>query len=98
MITPDEINAVFECFALFVLIGNTRQLYKDKQVRGISWPPFALYAVWGFWNMFFYPFVGQWISMYVGLLVLIANMTNLGMILFYIRKERLETKFESNIV
>ena len=55
----DYINGSFEVLAgLFVLL-NVRRILRDKTVRGVSILPTAFFTLWGFWNMYYYPYLGQ---------------------------------------
>ena len=58
----DLINASFEGLAAAVSFLNIRQILKDKAVRGVSGWPVAFFTVWGLWNLYYYPSLGQYFS------------------------------------
>lgn len=70
---PDVVNGLFEGFGTFFVYGNVRQILKDKQVKGIWWPAIAFFTAWGYWNIFYYPHLGQWVSFVGGLGVVAMN-------------------------
>ncbi len=70
---PDIINGSLEGMGgLFILLSILR-LYKDKVVRGVSWVHVAFFAAWGFWNLFYYPHLGQWWSFAGGVGIVTTN-------------------------
>lgn len=88
----DNINGLFElCGGVFVFLHCLR-LYKDKKVRGVSFVATGYFTGWGFWNMYYYPFLRQWASLIGGLLIVAMNVLWVGMMVYYIRKERNEYK------
>jgi hypothetical protein len=73
---PDAINAAFELVGAFLNWTNVRRLMRDKKVRGVYWPAWAFFALWGWWNLLYYgPFLGQWLSGAAGIIMVIANTT-----------------------
>ena len=69
----DTINGLFEFIAAGFLIFNCFKIYKDKCIRGVCAFPFVIYTIWGFWNLFFYPSVGCWLSFFGGICVVCIN-------------------------
>lgn len=69
----DFINGTFELFAGVFQATNVYRLYKDKQVRGTNIYVTAFFTSWGFWNLFYYPSLGQWLSYYGGLSIVLSN-------------------------
>lgn len=55
----DIINGLFELSGGFFLWLNVQRLYKVKCVRGVSTACFAFFAIWGFWNLYYYPCLNQ---------------------------------------
>lgn len=88
MTWQDLINALYELGAGFAVLLHCRQLYKDKVVRGASWVATAFFFSWGIWNLYYYPHLNQWLSFFGGLAIASANFVWLGMMLYYIRRER----------
>jgi len=60
---PDLINGLFEFAGAFALALNVRQLWRDKEVKGVHPIPTAFFAAWGLWNLFYYPHLGQYWSL-----------------------------------
>lgn len=59
---PDLFNALFEiggCFAVFL---SVRRLYIDRSVKGVSPWTSVFFTSWGFYNLFYYPHLSQWLS------------------------------------
>jgi hypothetical protein len=83
VLTPDIINGVFEAGMAAVLFRSVLRLRREKKVSG--WSPWAVVwpTLWGFWNLYFYPHLGQFWSFVGGLLVVVTNMTWLGLAAYY---------------
>ena len=79
----DSVNAGFELSCAILLWINVRTLYKDKQIKGIALSPNFLYLAAGVWDLYYYPFLGQWMS-FVACLVYTAGFGLwLGMAVWY---------------
>lgn len=85
--TPDGINAAFEVFGSVVVWWGCRRLVKDKEVRGSSWLVCGFFLLWGIWNLFYYPHLGQWLSFVAGISLTIAASVRLYLMLYYLRIE-----------
>jgi hypothetical protein len=70
---PDAINGTFELMSGFFLWNNVRILIVQKAIRGVSILTTAVFTIWGFWNLFYYPHLGQWLSFFGGINVVMAN-------------------------
>lgn len=70
---PDLINGLFEAFGGASIWLNVRRILKDKQVRGVSLVATAFFASWGWWNCYYYPSLGQWLSFWGGVVIVSAN-------------------------
>jgi hypothetical protein len=90
MMTADLINALFETLAGFFILLSIRQLYKDKRVRGLSVIHVTFFWLWGVWNVFYYPHLGQPASLVGAVLVLLTNTIWTAMLIYYKRKPCLE--------
>lgn len=95
MTWQDAVNALFEFGAGFAVLLHCRELYQDKIVRGASWVATAFFFSWGVWNLYYYPHLDQWLSFLGGLSIVSANVLWLGMMLYYIRKERAKWKVQT---
>jgi hypothetical protein len=69
----DMINAAFETLGAPFIALSIIKLHREKQVRGISWVHTSFFAVWGFWNLFYYPHLGQWWSFGGGLVLTVLH-------------------------
>jgi len=87
MIIQDLINSLFELSAGFFLWNNVRVLYRDKKVRGISILSIGVFTIWGYWNLYYYPFLDQWLSFLGGMLVVFANTVWVYLAIHYARKK-----------
>lgn len=85
----DTINGIFELGGGLAIFAHCWKLWKDKMVRGVSWVATAFFWAWGWWNLYYYPFLDQWWSLAGGSIVVTANTLWIGMMFYYIRKERL---------
>lgn len=81
--TPDMINGLFELMGAVFMLLNVRQLYRDKELNGVHWGPTAFFLFWGYWNMYYYPSLGQWYSFAGGLTIACVNTFWLGQIAWY---------------
>lgn len=85
--TPDHINGCFELVAGLLLLLNIIRLHRDKKVRGVHVVPVAFMAIWGFWNLFFYPYVGAPWSFVGGIVVVAVNSIWVGQMIYWKKKE-----------
>ncbi len=86
----DFINGLFELAGGLFVALHCYKLYKDKKVRGVSFIATGYFTVWGFWNMYYYPFLRQWASLIGGLLVVAMNALWISLMAYYIWKEKHE--------
>ena len=73
MSIPDIINGSIEAVASLFLWLNVAKIYKDKAYSGVSLASVVFFTAWGYWNLYFYPSLGQWSSFAGGIAVVIAN-------------------------
>jgi hypothetical protein len=66
-------NAVFEFGGAILNFVNVYRLAKDKKVRGVYYPAWILFTIWGFWNLYYYPSVDCWYSFLAGIFIVTAN-------------------------
>lgn len=86
---PDLINGIFESAGGFFIALSVYKLHCEKKVRGVSWIHVAFFSSWGFWNLFYYPHLGQWASFWGGLFLVTVNLIWLGQIVYYGWQERI---------
>lgn len=79
----DVINGLFEFAGATASCLNVLQIYKDKMVRGVSLPATALFSLWGFWNLYYYPHLGQWASFAGGVSIVAINTIYVGQMIYY---------------
>jgi hypothetical protein len=84
---PDLINGLFELSGGFFILKSIFKLNKDKKVRGIHWSQAAFFMAWGYWNLYYYPYLEQWVSFIGGIGVVTTNTFWLGQMIYYLRKE-----------
>lgn len=83
---PDVVNGLFEFCGSLALWRNVLQLYRDKQLKGVHWAATAFFMTWGYWNLYYYPALDQWWSLYGGVSIVAANTVWLGQMAYYSRR------------
>lgn len=83
---PDLINGAFELGGGLLCWVNVRKILKDKMTAGIYWPVSAFFAVWGLWNLYYYPQLGQMLSFWGGVFLVGGNSTWVALAAYYGRK------------
>lgn len=73
MNTFDLINGSFEAVAALFTLNHCRVLLRDRAVAGVSIASMAFFTLWGVWNLWFYPHLGQTWSFAGGVLLVAAN-------------------------
>jgi len=85
--TPDLINGTFELCGSYFIWLHIRQVLKDKKVAGVSVLATGFFSAWGFWNLFYYPHLEQWISFWGGAFLATSNAIWLGLLAKYKREQ-----------
>lgn len=85
----DFVNGTFESLGGFFILLSVVKLYHDKRVRGVSWIHAAFFSSWGYWNLAYYPHLGQWMSFIGGAFLVAVNTVWLLQMLYYLRVERI---------
>lgn len=80
---PDLINAGFEFFSSLALLASCQRVKKEKTATGVSLITICFFTSWGLWNMYYYPSLGQSLSFYCGILVVLANLYWIYLIVKY---------------
>lgn len=86
----DLINGGFELLGGLFILNHCRVLYAQKAVRGVSVLSTAFFTLWGLWNLYFYPSLGQWASFAGGVVIVVANGVWIALALFYARRAQRE--------
>lgn len=79
------VNGLIEYIGANALLLNVLKLYRQKMSRGVHWVGTAFFMTWGYWNIYYYPSVGDHWSFAGGLFVVAVNTFWLGQ-MFYYRK------------
>lgn len=83
---PDLINGLFELLGALLMLMDCRRMYIDKGLHGVSVWPRVFFTSWGWWNLFFYPALGQWLSFWGGVLMIVVQMAWMGQYIYYQRR------------
>lgn len=86
--TPDLTNALFEVLGGIMLWRNVAILHKHKQVAGVGLSPSVFFFAWGIWNLPYYAYLKQPLSLVGSIFMLSAHITWLGLALYYMRRDR----------
>ena len=88
MTWQDLANAIKEVIAGLFCWNNVRLLIRDREVKGISILTIAFFSLWGYWNLYYYPWLDQILSFIGGIVVVSANTTWVILAVYYTRKKR----------
>lgn len=84
----DLINGLLETGGAAFLALNLRQLYRDKEVRGIHWGSVMFTTVCCLWNVYLYREVALPISVAAAVLVVILQVWWLVLAWWFWKKDR----------
>jgi len=84
----DFINAGFELGGSIVAWSSVFKILRDKDVKGIYWQGVLFFSAWGYWNIFYYPSLGQWLSGVAGMILAMGNSAWVILAIHYISKKR----------
>lgn len=88
---PDLTNGAFEILGAVAIFGHVRRVLKDKAVAGVSIMSTIFFASWGFWNLYYYPHLGQWVSFTGGLFIVLGNVCWIAGLVYYTKHPKLAT-------
>lgn len=74
VVTDDIINGLIELVGAGFTWRNAWELWKARELRGVYWPTSLFFTIWGAWNLYYYPSLGQWFSFYAGILLAMGNL------------------------
>lgn len=83
MQTPDLVNSLFEFLGGFFVLGHCRAVIRDKAVSGVCITSLIYFTGWGIWNLFYYPHLGQALSFYGALVLVVANAAYVVLLMYY---------------
>lgn len=92
MLLPDAINGAFETLGGLLCWVNVIRLLSEKRIAGVYWPVQAFFSVWGIWNLYYYPSLGQWASFLGGVFLVLGNATWTVLAAYYARKQVRQTE------
>jgi len=79
----DLMNGLFELGGALFVLNHSRVLYFDKAVKGVSLISLIYFLAWGFWNLIYYPSLGQFWSFIGGIGLVIANLIWVTLFVYY---------------
>lgn len=84
----DAANGAFEVLGGVFVLLSVFKTHRDKMVRGVSWPTTVFFMSWGYWNLYFYPSLDQWLSFAGGVFLVAANTVWVVQLAYYLMKEK----------
>lgn len=82
MLTPDQINGSFELAGAYFTWSNFAAYYKARELVGVYWPATAFFTLWGLWNLYYYPAIGQPLSFSGGIALTSGSLAWLVLVLW----------------
>lgn len=90
MTWQDFVNGGYEMLGGLAILHHCYVLYRDKQVKGVSFFSIVFFTTWGYWNLYYYPHLNQWVSFAGGVMIVASNTLWISMMWYYLRKQRAE--------
>jgi len=69
---------------------NVKAIQEHKSVKGVKIAPTAFFAAWGIWNLYYWFHLGQWISWFSGMGILIINTWWVYLAIYYTYKDTIK--------
>jgi hypothetical protein len=88
MTWADNINGLYETIGGLFMLANCIKVYKDKEVKGISLVSCVFFCTWGYWNLYYYPSLDQWMNTIGAALLTLFNTIWIGQAIYYTRKKK----------
>lgn len=79
----DLVNAAFEWAMALCSLANSLGVLRARGYKGISPFVFGLAFLWGVWNLYYYPSLGQWSSFSAGLAVVASNLLLVALMVYF---------------
>ena len=79
----DKINGGFELAGGFFLMLSIFQVWHDKSVAGVNPIHVGFFAVWGYWNLYYYKSIKQPWSLVASYFITAMNTLWLGLLIYY---------------
>jgi hypothetical protein len=86
--TADEVNSLMECIGGVLIWLNVREIYKDKDAKGISIWTTIFFNYWCLNYFYFYASLGQWCSVVANFFYATGNITWLVLFIYYKKKNK----------
>lgn len=83
---PDLLNGLFEFGGSLLTWVSAYRVYRDRGYAGIYLPAVVFFWMWGGWNLYYYPHLGQMWSFLGGCSLVAANATWAALMCHYGRK------------
>jgi len=93
MAWPDLVNGIFEVSGGVLNLMNVWALYRDKKLSGVSLAPTSVFTLWGFWNLWYYPHLDQWLSFAGGCGIVLSNAAWVLMAIYYMRRPQMDRPY-----
>ena len=90
--SADSMNGLFEFAGGFMLLLNVFRIHRDKAASGFHPSTAAFFTAWGYWNLYYYPSLGQWFSFACGVFLVTVNTIWLSQIYYYSWRSRAALK------
>ena len=84
----DFITSLFQAGAVLFLLLNVRQLWRDKELKGISLWMILYFTLWGYWGIYMFWDLKQYWSMLTNIGIAGAYTVWIGLAAFYKVKNR----------
>jgi len=79
----DQINSVFELSGGFFIVMHIMQVLHDRSVAGVNIYAVAFFAVWGYWNLYYYKSIAQKWSLRATYFITAMNTIWLILLIYY---------------
>jgi hypothetical protein len=83
MTWADNVNGIYEMGGALALAWNCYTTYKDKEIKGLSIVSMVFFTSWGYWNLYYYPSLNQWMSTAGAAALVFFNTIWLGQAVYY---------------
>lgn len=84
---PDLVNGLFELLGGFAIWPSIVKAWRNKSIASTHWATVIFFFLWGVWNLFYYPHLGQWLSFAGGIWITFTNICWIGVCWKYGRNQ-----------
>ena len=82
----DAVNGTYELLGAPFMLLSVVRLAREKVVSGVATGSVGFFVTWGFWNLYYYPHLDQWLSFWGGVAIVAVNAFWLAQIVYYTRR------------